>query len=128
MSRNTTVAVHRYLVPVLILVAVACAKPVSIKEIVDNPRTYAERMVTIEGEVVGMLSLVVIKYFTVNDGTGSINVVTDRPLPRKGQRIRVTGKVNEMFSLGTQTLLVLVEEKEKSGAGSERSGEPAKTD
>lgn len=125
MLRKTNVAVCRCLVAVLILVA--CAKPVSIKEIVDNPRDYADRTVTIEGEVVGMLSLVVVKYFTVNDGTGSINVITERPLPRKGQRIRVTGKVNEMFSLGTETLLVLVEDKEKRGTESERPGEPAKT-
>lgn len=125
MLRKTMVAVCHCLVAVLILVA--CAKPVSIKEIVDNPRAYADRTVTIEGEVVGMLSLVVVKYFTVNDGTASINVITERPLPRKGQRIRVTGKVNEMFSLGTETLLVLVEEKEKSGTESERPGEPTKT-
>jgi hypothetical protein len=124
MLRIGTAAVCRCLAAVLILAAVGCAKPVSIKDIIDNPRAYADRTVTIEGEVVSMLSLVVVKYFTVNDGTGSINVVTERPLPKKGERIRVTGKINEMFSLGTETLLVLVEE--KGGAESQRSGEPAK--
>jgi len=128
MFRNKIVAIHHCLLAVLISVTVGCARPVSIKEIVDNPRAYADRTVTIEGEVAGMMSLVVVKYFTVNDGTGSINVITDRPLPKKGQRIRVTGKVDEMFSLGTERLLVLVEEKAKSGAGSGRPGEPAKAD
>jgi hypothetical protein len=101
---------RRCLAALLLSLAAACASTVSIKDILANPRAYAERTVSIEGEVTGMFSLVVVKYFTVNDGTGSINVVTDRPLPAKGQRIKVTGKVNELFSLGTETVLVLIEE------------------
>lgn len=98
---------------------VGCASAVPIKDILANPREYAGRSVTIDGEVTGMFSLFVVKYFTVYDGTGRINVVTERPLPAKGQRIRVTGKVNELFSLGTETLLVLIEDGE---------GKPLNTD
>ncbi len=105
----------RCLAALLLCLAAGCANTVSVKDILANPRAYAERTVTIDGEVTGMFSLVVVKYFTVNDGTGSINVVTARPLPAQGQRIRVTGKVNEVFSLGTETLLVLMEEKSEAG-------------
>ncbi|MBI2318121.1 MAG: hypothetical protein HYY28_14245 [Betaproteobacteria bacterium] len=69
------------------------------------------------------MSLVIVKHFTVNDGSGGINVVTERPLPQKGQRIRVTGKVNELFSLGTETLLVLIEEPREAKPNTERTGD-----
>jgi hypothetical protein len=106
---------------------VCCA---SIKDIVDDPRSYVDKTVTIDGEVKGRLSLFVVKYFTVTDGTASINVITERPLPRFGQKIRVTGKVTEAISLGRETLLVLIEDKpEPSGRGKEpappRPAEPA---
>jgi len=115
MSRNLT-RMRCCLAALLLSIAAAgCANTVSIKDILANPRAYADHSVTIEGEVTGMFSLVVVKYFTVNDGTGSINVVTERPLPAKGQRIRVRGKVNEVFSLGTETLLVLIEDKGEEG-------------
>ena len=82
----------------------------SIKEIVSDPRTYVNKTVTINGEVTGELSLFVFKYFTVSDGTGAINVITERPLPKRGQKIKVVGKVREVFSFGRETLLVLIEE------------------
>jgi hypothetical protein len=85
----------------------------SIKEIVNDPRTYVDHTVTVEGDVTGVLSLFVFKYFTVSDGTGQINVVTERPLPRQGQKIKVIGKVKEVIALGRDTLLVLMEEKQE---------------
>ncbi len=85
-----------------------------IRDIIDNPRWYVDRTVVVDGEVVRVFSLVLVKYFVVNDGSGSIRVVTTQPLPRKGERIRVMGKVHELISFGSETLLVMVEEK---GAG-----------
>ena len=88
----------------------------SIKEIINDPRTYVDRTVTVEGDVTGVLSLLVFKYFPISDGTGRINVVTERPLPRQGQKIKVIGKVKEVIALGRDTLLVLMEEKEEGGS------------
>ncbi len=106
----------------MLLLFAASAHAVSIGQLLNDPRTYADRTVTVEGEVVGILSLVVVKYFTLNDGTGSINVITEKPLPKKGQRIRVTGKVSELFSLGRETLLVLMEQdKDRSKPGTEET-------
>lgn len=93
------------------VVLAACARVTPIREIVEHPRDYAGREVTVEGQVRGVFSLFVIKYFTLDDGTGSITVVTERPLPRKGERIRVQGRVEEAFSLGDQTLTLIVETK-----------------
>jgi len=86
----------------------------SIKDIIDNPRSYVDRTVVVEGRVVSAFSLVLVKYFTVSDGAASISVFTTQPLPRKGENIRVVGRVHELFSFGSDSLLVLVEQ--KSGA------------
>jgi hypothetical protein len=67
-----------------------------IKKIIDNPRDYDGKMVTVSGEVTESFSLLVVKYFVVDDGTGTIT--SYRALPKEW--IRVKGKVSEMFSLG----------------------------
>ncbi|MGH8718424.1 MAG: hypothetical protein ACREV0_05710 [Burkholderiales bacterium] len=88
----------------------ACARTVPIKEIVEHPRDYAGKQVTISGEVTDEFSLLAFKYFMVSDGTGRIAVFSEKPLPKRGERIKVTGQIEEAFSLGTETLTVLIEE------------------
>lgn len=94
-----------------LLALAACSPATDIRDIVENPRKYADRTVTVRGDVQDTFGFGAIKYFTVSDGTGSLRVTTERPLPKKGERIRVTGQVKESFSLGTSSSVVLVEEK-----------------
>jgi aspartyl/asparaginyl-tRNA synthetase len=84
-----------------------------IKEIKDHPRDFENKEVTIYGTVTGGVSLLVTKYFEVQDDTGSIKVVTDRTLPRQGEKLRVTGRM-ESVELGSERVIVLRERKEKS--------------
>ena len=95
---------------VSMLLLIACTRTVQIKSIIDNPREYADKKVAIEGEVTGAFSLFIVKYFLVNDGTGEIGVVSEKALPNKGQKLRITGTVKEAFSLGDQTMTILIEE------------------
>jgi hypothetical protein len=90
--------------------AAACASSPRIGQIMDDPRGYVDNTVTIEGRVTDYFSLLVVKYYTVSDGTGSIAVLTGRTLPAVGQRIKVRGRVTEVFSLGTKRLIVLMED------------------
>ena len=108
--KHTTKAL--WAVALLMFLAVACEGigTTSIGNILDKPRDYADKKVTVSGEVTEIFSLFVIKYFVVQDKTGQIAVVSDKPLPRKGTTARVTGTVREAFSIGDQQLLVLVEE------------------
>ena len=125
MDRQFPRRAARCFIAAVLLLAAGASQAVRIRDLIDDPRTYVDRTVTIDGEVVGMLSLFVVKYFTVNDGTASINVFTAKPLPRKGQRIRVTGKVEEMFSFGSRTLLILTEEnKGEARPGTQRTVVP----
>jgi len=113
----------RLLVGAYMVLAASQVQSAYIKEILNDPRTYVDHTVTVQGEVTGVLSLFVFKYFTLNDRTGKINVVTERPLPRQGQTIKVTGKVKEVFALGSETLLVLVEDDEQSSGKTEQTGQ-----
>jgi hypothetical protein len=92
-------------------VVIACsgifATPIS--KILDNPRDYDGKTVTVSGEVTETFSFFVLKYFVLDDGTGTITVVTEKALPKKGTKIRVKGEVSEMFSLGDTQALVIIE-------------------
>lgn len=80
-----------------------------IGDILADPRRYDGREVTIAGTVTDTTNLLVAKFFTVEDRTGKIVVVTERPLPREGDRITVTGVVHEAFAIGDQRLVVVKE-------------------
>ncbi len=84
-----------------------------IGKILENPRDYDGKPVTISGKVTEVFSLVVIKYFIVQDKTGEIAVITKRPLPAEGTKITVKGTVQEAFSIGDKQLIVIVEAEEK---------------
>jgi hypothetical protein len=101
-----------WVMALLIFLAAACEGigTTPIRSILDKPRDYADKKVTVSGEVTETFSLFVIKYFVVQDKTGQIAVVSDKPLPKKGTTVRATGTVREAFSIVDQQLLVLVEE------------------
>jgi hypothetical protein len=83
-----------------------------ISKILENPRDYADKTVTVSGEVTEVFSLLFIKHFILKDDTGEIVIVTDRPLPKIGAKMRVKGTVKEAFSLGSRSLVVIVEKRE----------------
>jgi hypothetical protein len=95
----------------ILLLSAGCSSLMAtpIKKILDNPRDYSGKPVTISGEVTEMFSLFVLKYFVVKDRSGEIVVVTQKPLPAKGSKITVKGTVQEAFSLGDQQLIVIME-------------------
>lgn len=99
----------------LLLLVTACdwIGTTSIGSILDKPREYADKKVTVSGTVTEIYSLLVIKYFVLQDETGQIAVISDKPLPRKGTHLKVTGTVREAFSLGDRQVMVLVEEEGK---------------
>jgi hypothetical protein len=88
------------------------ASTTRIKDIQDHPRDYENKEVTVYGMVTGGASLLVTKYFEIQDDTGSIKVVTDRVLPKKGEKLRVTGRM-ESIEFGSERAIVIRESKEK---------------
>ncbi len=92
------------------LLLAACSSSPRIDDIMSDPRGYVDNTVTVEGKVTDAFSLVLVKYYTVSDGSGSINVVTARTLPAVGQKVKVRGTVTEVFSIGPKRLIVLMED------------------
>jgi len=109
----------RNLLPVVFLLFLVAACHITnsfmttrIKEILDHPRDYENKEVTVSGTVANPISLLVIKYFDLKDDTGTIKVVTDKVLPAKGEKMTVIGKVAVM-ELGTERLIVVQEKSDK---------------
>ncbi|MGH7833011.1 MAG: hypothetical protein ACREQK_05160 [Candidatus Binatia bacterium] len=83
-----------------------------IKDILDNPRKYENKEVTVYGTVSDEFSFLVIKYFEIKDDSGAIKVMTARTLPKKGEKLTVTGTV-ETIEIGPNRLMMIREKDEK---------------
>lgn len=101
--------VYPLLLSFLVLSGCISLSSTPINKILENPRDFGGKQVTVSGEVTEIFSLFVMKYFVIRDKSGEIVVVTNRPLPRKDTKIKVTGKVEEAFSIADKQLIVIVE-------------------
>ncbi len=98
----------------LVFLGTSCSRflPTKIGDIQKDPRKYDGETVTIEGEVQDSVNIMVMRYYTVSDGTGEIFVMTDGAVPAEGSQVRVTGTVSQAMSMGDKSLLVLIEKTE----------------
>jgi hypothetical protein len=83
-----------------------------IKDILERPRDYENKEITIHGTVTESASILIAKYFVLQDNTGSIKVVTNRVLPKKGEQLSVTGYM-ESIEIGPERWIVLREKSTK---------------
>lgn len=90
-----------------------------IGDILKDPREYDGKSLTIAGEVTDRTSLFIVKYFRVKDKTGELVVVTSKTLPPMGSKVRIKGRVKEAFSIGSEQMLVFVED--ENGEGQQES-------
>jgi len=104
----------RAVVPILcgLVLLTSCAAILATKigDIKKTPGAFEGRTLTIAGKVTSTHDLLVVKYYEVDDGTGAIPVVTESALPKEGESVRVKGRVNQAFAVGTARLVVIVEE------------------
>jgi len=107
MARGVT----RVAAGLLVASLLACSGlfPMKIKTIKDDPRTWDGKVVTVKGKVATSLHLFGLKYYEIDDGTGTIPVVTKGAVPKEGTTVRVTGRVDQAFAIGEKSLVVLVE-------------------
>lgn len=106
----------RALLGTLVLAAVALAgckdSTTPIKDILDDPARFQDGKVRIQGEVTSSVGVFGTGAYEVSDGSGKIVVVSKSGgVPREGARVGVEGVVRPGFTLGTQTLTVLMEER-----------------
>jgi hypothetical protein len=85
-------------------------RAVPIKDVLEDPGKYQSKPVTISGQVADRLSLVLVKYFKLQDKSGEIIVITKKALPAIGKKVRVTGTPEQSFVIGKEQLLVFIEQ------------------
>lgn len=106
------------LIVMLGLFAAACPKRVSIADIEANPSRYYDKEVAVAGVAQNSygISIPIIRngqggIYKIDDGTGSIWVITKRGVPSKGAQLGVKGKIqNGVNYNGKNYGLVLIEE------------------
>jgi len=89
-------------------------KVMRIADVLADLRTYDGLPVTLEGDVSNTLNLLGYKMYTLDDGSGSISVVTERGLPAEGIKLKVSGVVHQMFNVGGLNYTVLYESADKT--------------
>ena len=73
----------------------------SINDILADPSRYANKDVTVKGEVTQSVSVLGHGSYKIEDGNGSLWVVSTKGVPRKGARVKVTGKVRDVADLSS---------------------------
>ncbi len=99
------------IVLVALLFVTACGSifPTKIGKILEDPRDYDGKVVTVKGTVKESVNIIFLKSFVVSDGTGEIMVTTARAVPRVGATVTVKGTVNQAFALGSESIIVVEE-------------------
>lgn len=89
--------------PVLLTVCasllVSACGSIKIRQIVHDPVRYHNRNVRVAGTVTQSTGVIVAGAYTVDDGTGKILVLSNRPVPPKGAEVKVQGTVQSGVSL-----------------------------
>lgn len=101
---------------VLTLSLGGCIGTDKIGDISSNIVKYDGKEVNIKGEVTEELSIPLVSQgaYKIDDGSGSIWVVTTKGTPSKGTEVSVAGRVNSAFKIGTVSLgIVVLEESRK---------------
>lgn len=95
------------------LALAGCRNDVSltpIKTLLDDPSRFDHQVVRIAGTVTHSVGLLGYGGYSVDDGTGTLPVVTNsNGAPREGAKVGVEGEFRSAFTLGQNTAAVLVE-------------------
>ena len=82
----------------------------SIKTLLDDPSRFDKQVVRVAGDVTQAVGLLGYGAYRVDDGTGSILIVTkENGAPRQGARVGVEGEFRSAFTVGTETAAVILE-------------------
>ena len=101
---NTTRARHAgrfLLLAVVSLSAVGCAGT-TISRILAEPQRYTHRGdVGLQGDVVESMSFLGHGAYKLDDGTGTIWVISNHGVPRRGAQVKVHGRIRDVVDVST---------------------------
>ena len=116
MTRTLLSRLTAFVALTLVLGIAGCAaRRPSIAELKFNPGRYQDRNVSVEGVVTSSwnVPLVPVKLYKLDDGTGEVTVVANNGrIPTKGARVRVTGRVSDVATLGGQAVGLHIQQRD----------------
>ncbi len=92
MSYRSKLVAALVLPAVLLLSSCGATK---IGRLLAEPMRYQNRNVTVEGTVTNSFGAIVAGVYQVDDGTGKLYVLSSGPVPTKGARVKVDGKLSQ---------------------------------
>jgi len=87
----------------------------TINQIMADPQRYANKEVSIAGQVVRSYSVMGNGVYQVDDGTGKLWVVSHTGVPREGARVAVKGKIRDGYNFGDLGSVLKLPEAVRSG-------------
>lgn len=81
-----------FLYAAAILLLAGCGS-IKINRILVDPARYHNKRVSVEGTVTNSYGALVAGVYQVDDGTGRIYVLSNRPVPARGAKVKVDGAV-----------------------------------
>lgn len=100
----------------IVLLTACAARGVRVADIQNRPDKYANKTVSVNGVVTTSFGvpLVPFQMYKVDDGSGEITVLSrGSRAPRKGSRVQVKGRVNELGSFGGQSVGLHIQESDR---------------
>jgi hypothetical protein len=90
-----------------------CAAPrIPITTLLDDPSRFEGKTVRIVGDVESPVGALGLGTYQVNDGTGTLRVVSESGgAPRVGANVGVEGTFRSAFTIGLESLAVLLEKR-----------------
>ena len=114
MTRMTRLSIARL---GALLIAGCAARSVRVADLKGEPGRYDDRSVSLTGTVTSSfgIPLVPFQFYNIDDGTGSITVLSrsGRGAPLKGSRIQVKGKVSQVGTFGGRSVGLHIEEQSR---------------
>ncbi len=96
------------------LFATACPERTSIGNISANPSKYLDKDTAVAGTVRNSFGIALLGgVYKVDDGTGSIWVLTNKGVPTKGSQVGVRGEIQEGMTYGGKSYGLGIIEKER---------------
>jgi hypothetical protein len=95
-----------------VALVLGCKGTTSIKTLLDDPSRYDGQTVRIAGNVQGSVGILGFGAYQLNDGTGTLPIVTQSGgAPRDGAKVGVEGTFRSAYTIGSQSVAVVVEER-----------------
>lgn len=105
----------KYILAAGLALLLGCPGAKPIRELLDDPSRFDGKTVRIAGQVKEAAGALGYGGYRVDDGTGTFTVVSQGGgAPRIGARVGVEGTFRAAFTLGNQSVAVLMETKRKS--------------